>query len=100
MTIKPPEPPAEPVYEDIASMPDKEHNWHEFDSDYHQGLTCPDCDAYTTCTLCSPKAEGEARANLDCLRNQAEIRNDRLRGEYIKALNRYEAQMDYYRTLI
>jgi len=96
MTNQPQMKPSEPQYEDVSAIPDKPHSWgREWDGDYHQGRVCDDCGEYSECDMC----HRDAYDGVDCLRVQADDRNDELQRGYRKALERYEAQMDYYRTL-
>ena len=92
--IPPPTPPEEPAYEDLSTIPDKPHSWGEsWENHIHTGYICNDCGAHSACTMCNDDEE------QDCLRYLAKDRNYTLKRTYIKAMERYEAQMDYYRSI-
>lgn len=94
--VPPPVKPTEPVYEDVAALPDQAHDWGlEWDGDRHQGRICEACEEFSACDMCNR----DAYSGLDCLRQQAENRNRDVKRTYVKALERFEAQMDYYRTI-
>ncbi len=94
---EPPIKPVEPVYEDVSAQPDKPHDWYwpgHTDNDF-----CRDCRGIN-CDCGSSNCLDHPRDSIDCLRQQAWNRNWDREHEYKKALERYEAQMDYYHTLI
>jgi hypothetical protein len=101
--VPPPVRPVEPIYEDVASFPDRAHVWRAEDGDidvfvmesgYHNGPGCSVCD-FTFCHHCEPDGYND----MSCLREQADNRNHAARYRYGKALERFAAQMDYWREL-
>ena len=81
-----PEKPPEPEYEDVLALPDQAHLWdRDWDSDTHGGKHCSACDSMSACTWCHPKD----LERFDCLREQADSRNDDLRSAHKKAMERY-----------
>ncbi|AEK09528.1 hypothetical protein LITTLEE_148 [Mycobacterium phage LittleE] len=95
-TIPPPRPPIEPEYEDVDSFPDQAHDWGgEWEEGYHGGFVCNACKECSDCSWC----DQDVPDGVDCLRNQADMRNQIKRIAYNRALLRYEAQMDYYREI-
>lgn len=105
MTIQPPIPPVEPVYEEEEHILDQRHQWkrdkhgrinhYAYESDRHNGPICELC-GFSDCELC----EEEIWENTDCLRWQAMQRNIEKRIAYEKVLERYKAQMEYYHFLM
>ncbi len=96
--IPEPKKPEPPAYEDLSLIPDQQCVWDEegWYADIHGGLHCTVCDEITECSWCVKGVE----VDLNCLRNQAEVRNWKRKHEYKLALARYEAQMDYYREVV
>lgn len=97
-TVAPPDKPTEPEYENIDYIPHYPHTWDkEWDGDYHQGRICSVCGEHSDCDMCNPKALNAD--DFDCWRNLAEERNYKSRKEYEGALARYEAQMEFWRSI-
>lgn len=94
--IPPPTPPPSLELEDVDSIPDQLHDWGEsWDGDTHGGRICKVCETYSACTWC----DSTALDDPDCLREQADNRNQVRLSEHRTATVRYEAQMDYYREI-
>ena len=88
--------PEVPEVEELIGIPDKPHTWGErWDGDHHQGRICVDCEEYSDCDMCNSHAYDE----VDCLRIQADDRNSVARHTYAKEMERWEAQMDYWREI-
>ncbi|PJE23646.1 MAG: hypothetical protein CK431_10300 [Mycobacterium sp.] len=94
--MPPPAPPAGPEYEDLDSIPDHPHDWGEsWEGGCHSGRTCRACDMQSDCEFC----DADVYNDQGCLREQADNRNEERRCEYVRAVARYEAQMDYWRAV-
>lgn len=94
--VPPPPRPDAPVLEDVDSQPHQAHDWGErWEGGNHNGRTCRVCGSDSACTWCKP----DALEVPDCLRQQAAARNHERRRDYRRAVERYDAQMEYYRTI-
>lgn len=82
--VKPPE----PVYED-EDLPDLDHSWEDYDEDGTPGC-CANCGWGSAYVL----------GKYNCAREAARIRNTQLRNAWRRSLPAYEAQMEYYASVI
>ncbi len=89
--------PVEPEYES-EDLPDQKHVWNEdgWDGDHHSGSVCSVCFYHSECQWCEP----EDLESEGCLRKQAHARNCQLRGAHKRSMAVYEAQMEYYNSVI
>jgi hypothetical protein len=104
MNIPKPTKPEPPVLEPLDGIPDQAHRWildedgdidvFQVEGDYHNGPRCADCQL-GACEHCEPGIYED----VTCLREQADNRNRKRERDYRKAMERYEAQMDYWREL-
>ncbi|PVB19706.1 hypothetical protein DDJ40_08050 [Mycobacteroides abscessus] len=80
--------PVEPVYES-EDLPDLNHSWAEYTDDGEPGH-CANCGWGSAYVLGKP----------NCAREAARIRNTQLRNAWLRSLPKYEAQMEYYNSVI
>lgn len=88
----PPKRPAEPSVEDVELVPYHPHTWseEEVENGYYMDRVCTTCESY----------ESDTDENAyDCWRIIAEERNHDREVAYRKALERHEAQMDYWLSI-
>lgn len=86
---QPPEP-NHPGYENPDYVPFHPHTWVEDEDDYYLTEKCSTCLSY----------RDDETDEFDCWRELANSRNLQKDVDHRKALKRYEAQMDYWKTLV
>jgi hypothetical protein len=89
----PPVKPVEPVDENLDYVPYHPHTWGEKEwGDEYEYRVCAVCDEYDYYPF--PEAH-----SYDCWKILAEERNRKRRRDHQKALDRYDAQVEYWKTL-